>query len=65
MSMSVTDGEAEVQEAAEADDEDTKAEIADTRAFIQQLKDCATLQNCIDLAKTAEDPNRSVCDAMI
>uniref|UniRef100_A0A915PQ89 Anaphase-promoting complex subunit 5 n=1 Tax=Setaria digitata TaxID=48799 RepID=A0A915PQ89_9BILA len=56
-SMSIGNGEA--QESAEEDDE-VKAEEADTRAFIKQLNDCATLQNCINLARSASDPKSMV-----
>lgn len=31
-------------------------DIVDTRAFVRQLRDCATLQNCIDLALCCEKP---------
>lgn len=53
-SMSVVDGE--VQESTEGEDEDAKVEALVTRTFIRQLNDCLTLQNCICLAKTANDP---------
>ncbi|VDN27141.1 unnamed protein product [Gongylonema pulchrum] len=55
LSCSITDGTPEVPETTEKDDDDAKAEIADTQAFVQQLKDCATLQNCICLAKSGDD----------
>lgn len=50
-------GNGETQEPTEEDDK-IKAEEADTRAFIKQLNDCATLQNCISLARSANDPKR-------
>ncbi|EJW76835.1 hypothetical protein WUBG_12257 [Wuchereria bancrofti] len=56
-SMSIGNGE--TQESTEEDDK-IKAEEADTRAFIKQLNDCATLQNCISLAKSANDPKSMV-----
>ncbi|KAK6100552.1 Anaphase-promoting complex subunit 5 family protein [Brugia pahangi] len=56
-SMSIDNGE--TQETTEEDDK-IKAEEADTRAFIKQLNDCATLQNCISLAKSANDPKSMV-----
>uniref|UniRef100_A0A0R3RIH1 Anaphase-promoting complex subunit 5 n=1 Tax=Elaeophora elaphi TaxID=1147741 RepID=A0A0R3RIH1_9BILA len=56
-SMSIGNGE--TQESTEEDDK-IKAEEVDTRAFIKQLDDCATLQNCISLARSANDPKSMV-----
>ncbi|VDK73749.1 unnamed protein product [Litomosoides sigmodontis] len=56
-SMSIGNGE--TQESTEEDDK-IKAEEADTRAFIKQLNDCATLQNCISLARSANDPKSMI-----
>ncbi|EJD75489.1 hypothetical protein LOAG_17376 [Loa loa] len=56
-SMSISNGE--TQESIEEDDK-IKAEEADTRAFIKQLNDCATLQNCISLARSANDPKSMI-----
>lgn len=52
-------GNSETQESTE--DDKIKAEEVDTRAFIKQLNDCATLQNCISLARSASDPKRWKC----
>ncbi|CAG9535382.1 unnamed protein product [Cercopithifilaria johnstoni] len=56
-SMSI--GNDETQESTEESDK-VKAEEADTRAFIKQLNDCAALQNCISLARSANDPKSMV-----
>ncbi|VBB29586.1 unnamed protein product [Acanthocheilonema viteae] len=56
---SVSIGNGEIQESTEEDDK-IKAEEADTRAFIKQLNDCSTLQNCINLARSANDPKSMV-----
>ncbi|VDM97372.1 unnamed protein product, partial [Thelazia callipaeda] len=56
---SISVGSADAQEAIDENDE-TKVEGSDTKAFIKQLNDYATLQACISLAKTASDPKSMV-----